>query len=131
MPWLNGLIRNWAEWDPDAADPRLRPVVVPGTPAAAVPWAAAAVAALPRWWIVAADPRAGTLHAVHATWFWRFRDDVHLRFEPDPAGTRVLGRSTSRIGVADFGQNARNLRELSSALACARLAAQETAHVVS
>jgi uncharacterized protein (DUF1499 family) len=116
MSWLDGLTRNWAELTPDADDPRLRPVILTRAPAEAVPWAAAVIAGLPRWSVVAADPQAGTLHAIHATRVWRFRDDVHLRFEADPAGSRVLGRSRSRIGAADFGQNARNLGELASAL---------------
>jgi uncharacterized protein (DUF1499 family) len=116
MSFLDGLTRNWADLEPDARDPRLRPVVLARPPAEAVARAAEVIAALPRWSVVATDPAAGTLHATHATRLWRFVDDVHLHFEPDPAGCRVVGRSRSRIGRGDFGQNTRNLRELAAAL---------------
>jgi uncharacterized protein (DUF1499 family) len=114
--WFYGLIRNRAELRPDAADPGLRPVVVPRPRGEAMAWAAEVIAALPRWTVVAVDAAAGTLHATHATRLWRFIDDIHLRFAADPQGTRITGRSKSRIGSGDLGQNARNLRELVRAL---------------
>src|SRR5262249_54763228 len=110
MSWLDGLSRNWAELDPEAEDPRLRPVVLPLEPGDAVTRAASLIAALPRWSVVAAAPAAGTLQAARKTRVWRFVDDVHLRFEPAPRGTRMLGRSQSHVGRGDLGQNARNLR---------------------
>ncbi len=116
MSWLDGLTKNWAELAEDNPDPRLRPLIVPADPADAVRGAAAVVATHPRWRIVSADPRAGSLHATHATRVWRFIDDVHLRFTAQASGTRIVGRSQSRIGKGDLGQNARNLRELATAL---------------
>jgi uncharacterized protein (DUF1499 family) len=127
MPWLDGLTRNWAELAPDARDPRLRPVLVPLPPEEAVARAAEVIAGLARWEVVASDPAAGLLHATHATRVWRFLDDVRLRFEPDPPGTRIVGRSRSRIGEADFGQNASNLRELAEALRRAGVASSSPA----
>src|SRR5262249_41973364 len=97
MSWLDGLSRDWAELDREAEAPRLRPVVLPLEPGDAVTRAASLIAALPRWSVVAADPAAGTLHATHKTRVWRFVDDIHLRFEPAPRGTRMLGRSQSRM----------------------------------
>ena len=116
MSFRDGLTKNWADLAPDARDPRLRPVLLACPPAEGVTRAAAVLADLPRWAVVAADPAAGTLHATHTTRVLRFVDDIHLRFEPDPAGCRVVGHSQSRIGKGDFGQNARNLRELAAAL---------------
>lgn len=116
MSWLDGLIKNKAELRADAADALLRPVVVARSPSEAVAWAAETIAALPRWTVLAVDMAAGKAHATHATRVWRFVDDIHLSFVADLQGTRIHARSRSRIGLADFGQNARNLRELVQAL---------------
>ena len=116
MAWHDWLTKNWADLEPGACDPGLEAVNLPETPAEAVRRTASIVERLPRWKIVSSAPEAGTLHATHATRTWRFLDDVHLRFEPVEGGTRVTGRSRSRLGKGDFGQNARQLRELARAL---------------
>lgn len=116
MAWLDGLTKNWADLADDDPDPRLRPLLLPGAPAGSVRRAASILAALPRWQVVAADPEAGTLHATHATRLWRFLDDVQVRFEAHPSGTRITAHSQSRIGKGDLGQNRRNLRALNAAL---------------
>lgn len=116
MSWWHGLSRNWAELDERAVDPALRPVVVPLELEEALHRAARAITEQTRWTILALDPAAGTLAATHSTRLWRFVDDVVLRFEPDSQGTRITGRSRSRIGIGDFGQNARNLKELAEVL---------------
>lgn len=113
---IHGFTRNWADLADDQSDPDLRPVEVALPPAEAVARVAGVIAGLPRWAVVAADPAAGTIHATHKTLLWRFVDDVRLRFEPHGSGTRLLGRSRSRIGKGDLGQNARNLRGLTAAL---------------
>jgi uncharacterized protein (DUF1499 family) len=117
MSWLDGLTRNWADLDADATDPDLRPVSIPLPCREAVSWAASVIQRLPRWNVVAADPDCGRLHATHATAVWRFIDDVHLEFRSNPGGSTVVrGRSQSRIGKGDLGQNRRNLRMLTQAL---------------
>jgi uncharacterized protein (DUF1499 family) len=117
MSWLDGFRRNWADLTEGSVDPGLRPVVVTLPPAEAVSWAAARIASLPRWAVVTTNPQEGTLHATHETLLWRFVDDVRLGFRPHGAwGTIITGRSRSRIGKGDLGQNARNLRELTTAL---------------
>jgi uncharacterized protein (DUF1499 family) len=117
MSWLDGFTKNWADLTDGNADPALRAVVVPLPPAEALSWAAARIRSLPRWAVVATDQTAGTLHATHETLLWRFVDDVRLEFHLDGAGgTIITGRSRSRIGRGDLGQNARNLRELTTAL---------------
>jgi uncharacterized protein (DUF1499 family) len=116
MGWLEGLTRNRAELDEAASDPLLRPLVIPLPPGVALAQAADRIAQMRRWKVVEANATTLRLHATHATRVWRFIDDVHLRFEPAPAGTRISGRSKARIGAADFGQNKRNLRELHRSL---------------
>jgi uncharacterized protein (DUF1499 family) len=119
MSWLHGLTRNWADLRDDDPDPALRPLVLTRGPRDAVSWAASVMVRAHRWRVVAHDPAAGTLHATHATRVWRFVDDVRLTFEPHGSGSRVVGRSRSRIGKGDFGQNARNLRGLTALLRAA------------
>jgi uncharacterized protein (DUF1499 family) len=54
----------------------------------------------------------GELHAVHETSFLRFQDDVKVKVAETREGTRMECWSSSRLGIYDFGQNARNLRQL-------------------
>lgn len=76
------------------------------------------LARLPRWEL--AGEGTGSvgiqLQAVHTTRVLRFKDDVTIRVRREGAGARVGVRSKSRLGKADFGQNARNIRELLEAL---------------
>jgi len=73
---------------------------------------------LPRWTLVGSGegPGGHAIHAVHETRFFRFQDDVTIRIRREGARTRVSVRSRSRAGRWDFGQNARNIRELLAAL---------------
>jgi uncharacterized protein (DUF1499 family) len=56
------------------------------------------------------------IQAVHTTAVLRLKDDVTIRVRREGSRTRVSVRSKSRIGAWDFGQNARNIRELLEAL---------------
>jgi len=51
-----------------------------------------------------------SLEATAETPIFRFRDDVAVRIESSPEGTRVDMRSASRLGEHDLGQNARRIR---------------------
>lgn len=115
MSFFDGFTKNWADLEVAPRDPSLAAVVWPLAPGRAVEKAASILGALTRWEVIEADPERGTLHATHKTRVWRFVDDVNLRFEAVPGGTRITGRSRSRIGQGDLGQNARNLRELVAA----------------
>jgi len=125
MSWLHGLVRNWAELRDDARDSRLRPLVLPLAPPEALALAAETIARRPRWKVSERDSSAGTLHLTHATRVWGFLDDVRLRFEPHPQGTRLSGRSQARVGFGDLGQNARNLLEMRTAVLGAIRACRE------
>lgn len=114
---LDGLTRNWADLQVGASDPSLEAVEWPGTsPQESVSRARGIVENLPRWKVLSADPENGTLHATHATRWWGFVDDVHVRFAEMEQGTRITAHSQSRVGKGDLGQNARNLRELAESL---------------
>lgn len=73
---------------------------------------------LPRWSVVGSGsgPEGSAIAAVHTTRVLRFKDDVNIRVWREGGRTRVSVRSRSRVGVWDFGQNARNVRELLAAL---------------
>jgi uncharacterized protein (DUF1499 family) len=75
--------------------------------------------AQPRWTVESREqsPSGITIHLTHVTKVFRFTDDIHVRLVLDGGDTRVEAESRSRIGAGDLGQNPRNLRELTSALA--------------
>jgi len=61
-------------------------------------------------------PGGSEVHYVASTPVLRFKDDVNVRIRREGAKTKVTVRSKSRMGTMDFGQNARNVRELLAAL---------------
>jgi uncharacterized protein (DUF1499 family) len=63
------------------------------------------------WTIVATDEAAGRIEAIDRTFWFGFTDDVVIRVRPTDAGSRVDVRSTSRVGVGDFGTNAARVRD--------------------
>lgn len=73
----------------------------------------AALGGLPRWTVVGAGqgPGGNEIQAVARTRVFRFKDDVTIRIRRPGGKTQVSVRSRSRVGSADFGQNARNIRE--------------------
>lgn len=72
-----------------------------------------AVRELPRWSL---ESSTGTEIRASRKTRLGFTDDVAVRLTPSPAGahtnTHAGFRSVSRVGLWDFGQNARNLEEL-------------------
>jgi uncharacterized protein (DUF1499 family) len=62
------------------------------------------------WTIVATDEAAGRIEAIDRTFWFGFTDDVVIRVRPTDAGSRIDVRSTSRVGVGDFGSNAARVR---------------------
>ena len=61
-------------------------------------------------------PGGVAISAIHETRVFRFEDDVTVKIRREGGRTVVSVRSASRIGEWDFGQNARNIRELLAAL---------------
>jgi uncharacterized protein (DUF1499 family) len=77
-----------------------------------------ALGRLPRWSVVGSGggPGGHSIQAVHETSTLDFKEDVTILVRQDGPRTRVSVRSRSRVGPWDFGQNARNIRELLAAL---------------
>jgi len=110
-------LRNWAELD-EPGDAELSHIVLPVPPEETLRRIEAAVATLPRWRVEHADAGTGQLHLTRRTRLFRFVDDIRLRLEAVAGGTRLHGRSQSRVGRIDLGQNRRNLKQLLAALRC-------------
>lgn len=72
----------------------------------------------PRWQVTgeAKGPAGIDLQAVHTMPFGLLKEDVTVRLRREKGRTLVGVRSKSRHSLGDFGQNARNIRELLSAL---------------
>ncbi len=81
-----------------------------------------AIEHLPRWTL--GESEENELRAARETRLFRFEDHVRVRLTPRsddalggaPYGARAEFESASRIGLWDFGQNKRNLRELLGAV---------------
>jgi len=66
---------------------------------------------------VSSDLATGVVQAEAQTLSRTFTDDLTVRVEPNgDGGAIVFVRSRSRVGRADFGQNARTIRRLFAAL---------------
>ncbi len=74
--------------------------------------ALASVDALERWEVADRDRSQRRIEAERTTRLLRFVDDITIRVEPvTEYVAQVHVRSASRVGEADFGQNARNIEE--------------------
>ncbi len=60
--------------------------------------------------ITDANPADGRLEAVDTTLLYGFKDDMVVRIQESPQGTRVDVRSKSRVGRSDLGVNAKRIR---------------------
>ena len=68
------------------------------------------------WDIVAAKPDEGRIEATATTLWFGFKDDVVIRIEPLPSGSRLDIRSKSRVGRSDVGANAARIRAFTEAM---------------
>jgi uncharacterized protein (DUF1499 family) len=106
------LTRNTARTSPDHELPELRTRVYALPPDRALDLTLRAVENA-GWRVVDAKPGSNEIHAVVATPWLRFRDDVNITLTEAPGGgTRVQVESQSRVGRADFGANIAHVMEL-------------------
>jgi uncharacterized protein (DUF1499 family) len=117
MSFLRWFTRNWADTD-EPGDPALAPADLSLPMPETLARVEKLIRSLSGWQVEASDATAGTLRATRRTRLWRFIDDVSIRLEPVPGGTRVHARSQSRLGKGDLGQNRRNLLQLLRLLRC-------------
>ncbi len=95
----------------------LRPATV-NKPVAEATAQVAALAAGKGWVIAKSDPAQGRVEATASVSYIRFNDDVVIRIVPtaDGKGSVVDMRSVSRVGISDFGVNAKRIGEFLSDL---------------
>lgn len=89
--------------------PDLGPATLNVPPEQAFDRAEAAARAM-GWEMVAVDRSAGRIEATDTTRFFGFKDDVVIRVQAAPGGSRVDVRSVSRVGGSDVGANAARIR---------------------
>lgn len=111
------LLTNDVTTGESTAYPDVRPLTLPLDPDAGYVAALEAARAMPRWRILETDPNQHAIRAEATTPVLRFTDDLWVWVTPAEAGSRVDVRSASRVGVTDFGTNARRIRDYLSRLA--------------
>jgi uncharacterized protein (DUF1499 family) len=92
-----------------AAYPDLRPLVLNVSPEVAFDKALASARKM-GWEIVEANPAEGRIEATDTTFWFGFKDDIVVRVERVPQGSRIAVRSVSRVGKSDIGTNAKRIR---------------------
>ncbi len=106
-----GSLDNWKRLHSGAYGD-LAPVTL-AKPVADATAQVAALAASKGWVIAKSDPARGHVEATASVSYVRFNDDVVIRIVPsaDGKGSLVNMRSVSRVGISDFGVNAKRVRE--------------------
>jgi len=116
--YWDAITKNQASLATNSSDPGLQALELPCSTLEAVQRVTSLAASLPRWMIVTVNGKEGSIQAVHTTRFWhQLNEDIQLKFEPAGEDRCLLtGDSRSRSSMVDFGQNARNLKELRQAI---------------
>ncbi len=110
-----GSVENWRRIHGQAYG-HINPAYV-AKPVAEVTAEATALASKMGWNVVTSDASRGHVEATASVSYIRFKDDVVIRITPTPDGkSRVDMRSVSRVGVSDFGVNARRIETFLLAL---------------
>jgi uncharacterized protein (DUF1499 family) len=117
MSLLTALTRNIAETSADAEDPRLRTRLYALSRETVWITAQQLAGTQPGWTVMKTDPAEGELTIEARTRLLKFVDDVKIRVRP-ASGQRISVdmRSSSRVGKADFGTNARRIGTFLAAL---------------
>ncbi|AWV89598.1 DUF1499 domain-containing protein [Bradymonas sediminis] len=108
---------NEVETGMSAEYPEIQPQYYTTDPQRVFEETRASVESLDAWTLVSQDAAQYRLKAQRETQVFGFIDDVSIRVEPvTEFVTRIHVKSASQIGKGDFGQNARNIKELFAAL---------------
>ena len=97
------------------AYPDIRPMIFQQPPATIFAAALGTVKGM-GWTLDSEHPHTGIIEASSTTLWFGFTDDVVIRIEPQPDGTRLDIRSESRIGESDVGRNAARIRRFRTML---------------
>jgi len=92
------------------AYPKVRPLVLSGSPETAFGQAKAVVKDM-GWALKSEDVSAGIIEATDSTFWYGFKDDIVIRIRPSEGGGSIVDvRSVSRVGMSDIGANASRIR---------------------
>jgi uncharacterized protein (DUF1499 family) len=91
------------------AYPNIQPLVLNIERGEAFKKALEAAHSMPRWEVIYADETTGRIEATATIPWFGFKDDIVVRLQEVPGGTRVDVRSASRLGKSDLGENARRI----------------------
>jgi uncharacterized protein (DUF1499 family) len=129
--WSRDFNTNIASIAPDSDDDTLRPLVSELSRDDLIEAVRRAAGRIRTWQYIGEAEEGDTTLVLflRTSRIWRFKDDIIIVIE-DLGKTRMIsGKSASRIGIGDLGQNPRNLRrflaELKAVLTGARGGAPE------
>jgi len=110
--WSRDFTRNNAAISLEAKDEALRPLVSTLSTADLVEAARRAAGRIRTWEHIgdAAEGNTTIVLFVRTSRIWNFKDDIIIVIENLGSERLVSGKSASRLGIGDLGQNPRNLR---------------------
>jgi uncharacterized protein (DUF1499 family) len=110
--WSRDFTRNNAGISPDAAEVALRPLASMLSTEDVVEAVRRAAGRIRTWEHIgqAEEGNITLVLFVRTSRIWRFKDDIIIIIEDLGSERMVSGKSASRIGFGDLGQNPRNLR---------------------
>ncbi len=98
-----------------AAYPDIAPLVLPISTETAYDRALRTAVSM-GWQIVDSNVHELRIEAIATTFWFGFKDDIVIRVQPAPGGSRIDMRSLSRVGLSDIGTNANRIRTFLSSL---------------
>jgi hypothetical protein len=112
--WGRDFTENQAAISEEAEDPGLRPLFDDRSTAEMMEAVKRAGSRIRTWEFIGHAREGDTTLVlfVRTSRIWRFKDDVIILIDDLGDRRRVTGKSASRIGIGDLGQNPRNLRRL-------------------
>jgi len=116
--WSRDLSQNHAATAADHADARLRSIVTERSVDETTEAVLEAIGALENWSVAKSESIADrtVIQATRTTGLMKFVDDITVTILKQDDQVVIDAESKSRVGRADFGQNPRNLRELTEAI---------------
>ncbi|MEX0792085.1 MAG: DUF1499 domain-containing protein [Pirellulaceae bacterium] len=116
--WSRDLSQNQAATAADHADPRLRSIVTERSIDEATNAVIEGIGTLENWGVVKFESTAdrSVILATRTTGLMKFVDDITVTILKKEGRVVIDAESKSRVGKADFGQNPRNLRELTEVI---------------
>lgn len=108
--YSSGMKLSWFTNNVAQTGEEIAPLRLTVAPEEAVEKIVATIGTMERWQVEKVEGLV--VHATRTTRLMGFVDDITLTVEGEGDGSLIHARSASRLGVGDFGQNERNIKEL-------------------